>query len=621
MRKSWVPKLLFALSGFFVLQVYGQATPHFLTLPFRNPDVKIQQGWRYNFGDQSYCGHQAIDYVNGTVNRSETWKSFEVYPAADGEATLRNSDTLGDYVTVKTVIGNEIYYTLYAHLDSTQHTLIKDVHRNVTRADRIGMAGKTGTASNGVIHLHFELSRNDFARGGNYPLEVKNQCGNCRIDPYGIYDRRPLYPTSPDSSCRSADYYWTQCVPNSGSTTPPPNSSLSWEFNTNGNFEGWNAINISGGPGNYGATVNNGILFIDPAGIDPFITSPPFTANASVSRFVRIRMASNAVDGYGNVYFMTQSDPSYTADKRVEFAVNVVDGCPSPTCEGNAPFLEYSVDMWKNPFGSQNLNEKWTGTITGIRIDPANDGRAGTNTDTVGFDYIKLLPGSIFASGIPDPNPPFVAEVFSNSTSYAVNENIPLYTVITATGSGAADVIVDTEIYNSANQKVFQSFVEHQNFAASESKQFVINWVPSVAGQYRVKTGVFTSSWLVNYQWNDDALDLNVGGTNPTPTPPPATYNLDIWWPTNGATVSGTVPFKAMLTNMPVSQYVMYWQVDNGQLNLMPDSFQDYPHKEYSVDVSGWTWRGNGPYHINFVAKDLNGNFINQAATDIYISR
>jgi hypothetical protein len=53
----------------------------------------------------------------------------------------------------------------------------------------------------------------------------------------------------------------------------------------------------------------------------------------------------------------------------------------------------------------------------------------------------------------------------------------------------------------------------------------------------------------------------------------------------------------------------------------MSDNFQDYPHKESSVDVSGWNWRGSGTYNVNFVAKDLNGNLIAQAATNIYISR
>lgn len=136
------------------------AVPHFLTLPFNDPDVKIQQGWVYTFGDQTACGHQGIDYIKGTVDNSSTWKTFEVVPAADGEAVLRTSTSYGDYVTIKTVVDGVTYYTLYAHLDDTQRKLQVGVTTPVTRGTTvIGMAGKTGTASGGVLHLHFELIR------------------------------------------------------------------------------------------------------------------------------------------------------------------------------------------------------------------------------------------------------------------------------------------------------------------------------------------------------------------------------------------------------------------------------------------------------------------------------
>lgn len=66
--------------------------------------------------------------------------------------------------------------------------------------------------------------------------------------------------------------------------------------------------------------------------------------------------------------------------------------------------------------------------------------------------------------------------------------------------------------------------------------------------------------------------------------------------------MSGVQPFKALVTNLAVSQYTMHWQVDGGGLVLMPDNAQDYPHKEVSVDLSGWNWHGSGPYSVNFVA-------------------
>jgi hypothetical protein len=65
----------------------------------------------------------------------------------------------------------------------------------------------------------------------------------------------------------------------------------------------------------------------------------------------------------------------------------------------------------------------------------------------------------------------------------------------------------------------------------------------------------------------------------------------------------------------------MYWQVDGDQLNEMQNNDTDYPHKEVLVDLSGWNWKNEGPYNINFVSKDLAGNTISQKSVNIYITR
>jgi hypothetical protein len=149
-------------------------------------------------------------------------------------------------------------------------------------------------------------------------------------------------------------------------------SPITWEFNTNGNFLGWAAINISA------ASVNSGVLFIDPSGGDPYIEGPSISASASVYKTVVVRMASNGLDPFGNIYFRTQSENFYSSDKRVAFTVQNCSLC------GTASFVTYTINM--------NGNSKWTGTITGLRVDPANDGKAGTNTDSMGVDFIRLTP-------------------------------------------------------------------------------------------------------------------------------------------------------------------------------------------------------------------------------------
>lgn len=106
----------------------------------------------------------------------------------------------------------------------------------------------------------------------------------------------------------------------------------------------------------------------------------------------------------------------------------------------------------------------------------------------------------------------------------------------------------------------------------------------------------------------------------PAPTGLPSS-SIDVWWPVSGTTVSGTQPFKAMIKGLAPDQYSLFWQVDNGQLNRMSDSTQDYPHKEASVDVSGWTWKGSGPYTVTFIANNSGGTEISRSSVQLTVNR
>lgn len=94
--------------------------------------------------------------------------------------------------------------------------------------------------------------------------------------------------------------------------------------------------------------------------------------------------------------------------------------------------------------------------------------------------------------------------------------------------------------------------------------------------------------------------------------------DLNVWWPTDNAYISGSQPFKTMLSGFSVSQYRMFWQVDSGQWNHMSDDYRDYPHKEVQVDLTNWNWQGMGPYNVTFIATDLNGNKLVERTVKIY---
>ncbi len=187
--------------------------------------------------------------------------------------------------------------------------------------------------------------------------------------------------------------------------------------------------------------------------------------------------------------------------------------------------------------------------------------------------------------------------------------------------AAAQGILVDVEVYNQQNQRVFQQVYEGQNFGLNEQKSYQSQWVPNGEGTYKVKVGVFSSGWGSNYVWNDSADTVVVSRNVLPPPPPPPGNTIDIWWPSNGSSVRGVQPFKVLLKDAGVDSYAMYWQVDGGQLNIMSSNQQDYPHKEVLVDVSGWNWRGSGPYEINFVAKSANGVVLAQKSARITIQR
>jgi hypothetical protein len=143
----------------------------------------------------------------------------------------------------------------------------------------------------------------------------------------------------------------------------------------------------------------------------------------------------------------------------------------------------------------------------------------------------------------------------------------------------------------------------------------------SVASQSFVHTGLnnnVTYYYVVSAQ-SSAGESGNSNQVSVKPVAAPVTTAIRVWWPTPGVTLSGTQPFKTLLTDWTLSNYQMYWRVDGDRLNLMRDSLVDAPHKEALVDVSTWKWRGKGPYDVEFVAQDLSGKTVAQTKLSIYV--
>ncbi|MDB5188325.1 MAG: hypothetical protein JWO50_845 [Candidatus Kaiserbacteria bacterium] len=228
--------------------------------------------------------------------------------------------------------------------------------------------------------------------------------------------------------------------------------------------------------------------------------------------------------------------------------------------------------------------------------------------------YFGTPPAPVTPAG----DPSFSASATAQNGT--VGQDMSLGVTVTDISGNLSNGIVDIEIYDSNNTRVFQKAIENVSIQSSASYTNTVHWTPSQTGQYRIAIGVFAGGWTKNYYWLNSAQTFSVtAGT--TSTPPPTTGNgqTNIWWPSDGSHVHGTQPFKAMLSGFTLSQYTMYWQVDGGGLVLMSDNQTDYPHKEFLTDLTNWNWKGSGPYKITFVSKDTSGNIIDQKSVNIYV--
>lgn len=155
----------------------------FLTLPFEATErMSILSGWYYS---SSGGLHNGIDYINGSVDRLNTWRTFAVIASADGEACGNCTSRQGNAVWVKHNVNGVTYYTYYGHLASISDDIplgSQSRTLSVKRGQFLGWAGDTG--ARGALHLHFALYT-----AGSRPL-----------DPYSIGKLRQYYPQPNDAT-------------------------------------------------------------------------------------------------------------------------------------------------------------------------------------------------------------------------------------------------------------------------------------------------------------------------------------------------------------------------------------------------------------------------------------
>lgn len=115
----------------------------------RSLDGGSRASWNCNRGSSN------SDFVAGDHLGIDIWaaEGTPVAATVGGTLTLTGwSDYSGNKVTIKTSTG---WYHFFCHLKSIASGMVNG--KVVKPGDIIGYVGKTGTASNGVVHLHYSL--------------------------------------------------------------------------------------------------------------------------------------------------------------------------------------------------------------------------------------------------------------------------------------------------------------------------------------------------------------------------------------------------------------------------------------------------------------------------------
>jgi len=221
----------------------------------------------------------------------------------------------------------------------------------------------------------------------------------------------------------------------------------------------------------------------------------------------------------------------------------------------NTHVAQYSDDDggYIRLFGGQYLQ------AGGVPVPLAGSG-GPTSTPTAGGPTSTSAPPTNTpapATSTPVPLSVSITSVSVGSASVAPGSTEALNTTVSATGA-LSGAIVDFEVYDSGNNKVYQTY-QSASFSANTPQTFSASWaVPAgqATGSYRLKIGIFGAGWAPLYAWDDTGATFNVSAataTNtpvpPTNTPVPPTNTPEP--PTSTAVPPSSTPTKAP-TNTPV---------------------------------------------------------------------
>jgi hypothetical protein len=134
---------------------------------------------------------------------------------------------------------------------------------------------------------------------------------------------------------------------------PAPLTKADFQFNTDGDSEGWGEANSLAEP-----TVKNGTLTLTFTGPDPYLCRSWLHLKPNQYARIKVRMKLPVCDPVAQFFWTTSEEPAFRDDKYVNFPV-----------QPDGQWHEYEIPVGTHP--------KWHGqAVRAIRLDPTTGGAA-----------------------------------------------------------------------------------------------------------------------------------------------------------------------------------------------------------------------------------------------------
>ena len=237
-------------------------------------------------------------------------------------------------------------------------------------------------------------------------------------------------------------------------------------------------------------------------------------AQSSIARLVDVTVANNAITAMVpsqsiTLFVIPVGDITSPPGTPTGLAATIGSGTVTLTWNAGGGATSYAVKRGTasggpyatlgNPTNTTYTDSGLTNGMTYYYVVSASNS-AGTSGNSSELAATPIVPPTFSSSATASPNP-----VTQGSAT-------TITATITDTANTLSNGIVQILVADAGGNTVVSQNFSGQNFSANQAQKYKLAFTPAVSGTFRVRLGVFSSTWQMWY-WNDSAASIVVNSS------------------------------------------------------------------------------------------------------------